>query len=130
MTKSEAQIPQFEHAVQRLEEVLQKEKTDIVRDSAIKRFEFCMDLSWKILKTLLEEEKNVIVHSPNSTFREAYKQGYIEYDDAWITFMQVRNNTVHTYKEILAEETFAILPNVLTHLKQLLQQLKKPTIVK
>lgn len=127
MTKFEAELLQFEQAVERLSEVLKEEKSDIVRDSAIKRFEFCMDLAWKILKTRLEEEKNIIVHSPNNAFREAYKQGYIDYDEAWITFMKMRNDTVHTYKEAFANATYAKLPDVLTHLKQLLQKLKGST---
>ena len=40
MTKLEAAIKQFENVLKRLKEVLEVPKTDIVRDSAIQRFEF------------------------------------------------------------------------------------------
>lgn len=126
MTKLEAELLQFENAIQRLDDVLKEKRSDIVRDSAIKRFEICMDLAWKTLKTKLEEENNVIVHSPNNAFREAYKQGYIDYDEAWIAYMKMRNDTVHTYKEAFANATYAKLSDVLSHLKQLLKKLKKP----
>jgi nucleotidyltransferase substrate binding protein (TIGR01987 family) len=61
MTKLEALKNQYQKAVKRLDEILKEEKSDIVRDSAIKRFEFTFDLSWKLLKTYLEEEKGVFL---------------------------------------------------------------------
>jgi hypothetical protein len=51
MTKLDALKNQYQKAVKRLDEILKEEKSDIVRDSAIKRFEFTFDLSWKLLKT-------------------------------------------------------------------------------
>lgn len=41
MTKFEATIKQFESVLMRFDEVLAVPKNDIVRDSAIQRFEFC-----------------------------------------------------------------------------------------
>jgi len=38
-------IEDFEKATLKLEEVLKLEETEVVRDSAIKRFELCFDLS-------------------------------------------------------------------------------------
>ena len=43
-------LEDFEKAVKRLEEVLELKKTEVVRDSAIKRFELCFDLAWKTIK--------------------------------------------------------------------------------
>ena len=40
MTKLEALKKQYKKALLRFEEILAEEKNDIVRDSAIKRFEF------------------------------------------------------------------------------------------
>lgn len=45
MTKFESLIEDFGNALKRFEEILREEKTDIVRDSAIKRFEIVFDLS-------------------------------------------------------------------------------------
>lgn len=45
MTKLAATIKQFETALMRLKEALAVEKTDIVRDSAIQRFQFTLDLA-------------------------------------------------------------------------------------
>ena len=124
MTKLESQIEQFEKSVKRLEEVLKQEKNDFMRDSSIQRFEIAMDLAWKVLKSILEEKDNVVVHSPTSAFREAYKQGYLDNDGDWITFMKMRNETAHIYKEEMADEVYTKLPVVLGKLRNLLQNLK------
>jgi len=47
MSKLEAIIKQYRQAIKRFEEVLEHEKSDIVRDAAIQRFEFSFDLAWK-----------------------------------------------------------------------------------
>ena len=52
MTKFEKHLEDFKKAVERLEEVLKLEKTDITRDSAIKRFEIAVDTGWKALNYL------------------------------------------------------------------------------
>ena len=113
MSKTEAITNQYKQAVQRLQEALQAPKTDMARDSAIKRFEFCFDLAWKLLKTLLEEKKGVICASPKDCFREAYKNGLIEYDDFWLQMTDWRNEAVHTYSEQFAEVFYQKLPKAL-----------------
>lgn len=125
MTKFEAVLKQFESALTRFGEVLKVSKTDIVRDSAIQRFEFTMDLSWKTLKAFLEEKKGVICASPKECFREAYRQGIIEYDEDLIKFVDMRNETVHIYKEEVAEKIYSQLADVLNHLSVLLENIKK-----
>lgn len=125
MTKLEVTIQQFEKAVRRLKEVLELEETDIIRDATIQRFEFTLDISWKMLKTFLEEKKGIICVSPKECFREAYRQGVIDYDEDWIEFVNMRNETVHTYNEDIAKEIYNKLPNTLSHFESLLEIIKK-----
>lgn len=123
-TKLEALKEEFQEAVQRLEEVLREEKTDFIRDSAIKRFELAFDLSWKLLKAFFEE-KGVICVSPLGCFKEAYHQGLIDYEPAWVEMVKTRNKTAHTYKEALAEEVYNNLPEILKAFQKLLPVLLK-----
>ena len=127
MTKLEAVTKQFEEALARFREVLQMPKTDVIRDSAIQRFEFTLDLAWKTVKAFLEEKKGIRSSSPKDCFREAYHQGLIEYSDAWIKFVDMRNETVHTYKQEIAEQIYSQLPEVLKHATQLLSVIKSNT---
>ena len=125
MTKFEATFKQFEGALNRFKEVLSVPKTDIVRDSAIQRFEFTLDLSWKTVKAFLEEEKGIVCASPKECFREAYRQGIIDYDNEWLKFVDMRNETAHIYKEETAEKIYAHLPNVLKHLEILYKKINR-----
>lgn len=125
MSKLEAIIKQFEKALQRLDEVLKEPKNAIIRDSAIQRFEFSLDLAWKSIKVFLEEQKGITCSSPKDCFREAYRQDLIEYDDTWIKYVDMRNETVHTYKEEIADKIYSELPTVLKYLQNLLEALKK-----
>ena len=113
-------MKEYQEAVMGLEEVLKKPKDGFMRDSAIKRFELAFDLAWKTIKAFLEE-KGLVCISPVSCFKEAYRQGLIEYNDAWVKeLVETRNKTVHTYDEDLAEEVYAALPNILDSLHKLL----------
>ncbi len=78
MSKLEALLNQFQNALARFREVLDMPENDVVRDSAIQRFEFTLDLSWKTLKALLEVQKGIVCASPKECFREAYRQGILD----------------------------------------------------
>ena len=120
MEKETEQLNQLIQATNRLEEVLKEPVSSIIKDSAIQRFEFCMDLTWKTLKTFLETNHGIIVKSPKETFKESYKVKMISFDNTWIEFVDLRNNTVHTYNEKLADLTFIQLPKYLELIKTLI----------
>ena len=129
MTKFTSLLPDFKQALKRLEEVMAVPKTDIVRDSAIERFESCFDLSWKTLKAYLEEAHNVSCVSPKTCFREAYNKNLIkEYDTFWLQLADLRNQTVHTYKMAVAEEVYSQLPKALEHFTQLVKAMEEAKI--
>lgn len=62
--KLEKLTKDLEKILLKLEEVLSLEKSEINRDSAIKRFEIAFDIAWKALKTYLEEKYGIICKSP------------------------------------------------------------------
>ncbi|MFQ5456682.1 MAG: HI0074 family nucleotidyltransferase substrate-binding subunit [Nitrospirota bacterium] len=119
MSKFESIWEDFRKSLKRLEEVLKEEKTEIVRDSAIKRFEIAFDLAWKTVKAYLEDQHNLTCVSPQSCLREAFRVGLIDYDDYWMEITKARNLTVHTYNEILAERIYNELPHVIVTFKNL-----------
>lgn len=124
MTKLSAQMEQLKKVLSRLNEVLAMPQSDVVRDSAIQRFEFTLDLSWKAVKTFLEEKKGIICVSPKECLREAYRQGLVAYNDEWIKLVDLRNETVHTYNEETAEKIFSQLPPAVLLFEDLLVKLK------
>jgi len=124
MSKLDSLIEDLEKAILRLEEVLKEKKNDFIRDSAIKRFEISFDIAWKTIKAFLEYHHNAICTSPKTCFREAYKQGLIEYDEFWIEIADYRNKTTHIYREEVAEEVYAILPKIVSYFQKLLENIK------
>lgn len=119
MTKLDALKKQFEQALQRLEEILKEEKTMIVRDAALKRFEFVFDLAWKVMRAFLKENKGIECVSPKDCIKEAYRQGIIGYDEIWLKMCDWRNEIVHAYGEAYAENLYKQLPEVFIACRQL-----------
>ena len=113
----------YGNAVKRFEEILQEPFSDIVRDSAIKRFELTFDLSWKAVKDYIELE-GVPCSSPKSCFREAFRLGIITYDDFWLEIVDMRNEATHSYDESYADKIYKTLPKTLEYFSLLQIQLK------
>ena len=71
-------------------------ETDQEKAGAVQAFEFCYELSWKIMKRVLEH-RGLEVGSPKDTFRKAFEEGIISDPELWFEFQKKRNLTVHTY---------------------------------
>jgi nucleotidyltransferase substrate binding protein (TIGR01987 family) len=94
----------FLNALSRLKEAAaQDNKSDIVIDAIIQRFEFTVELTWKFLKEYLEEQ-GIAALTPKEVMREAFAAGIIKGDDNWLRMLKDRNLTSHTYNEELAQE--------------------------
>jgi nucleotidyltransferase substrate binding protein (TIGR01987 family) len=112
----------FESSLQRLEESYKKTVENIdsdlykfFRDSTIQRFEFTVEIFWKLLKNVLKKNEGIECNSPKSCIREFFASGYINEDNAKL-FMEMiddRNMTSHTYHEEVAEIIFSKLKNYL-----------------
>ena len=120
MTKKDALRADFVKALTRLEEALALPKNDIVRDSAIQRFEISFELCWRFLKAYLEEEHNTACTSPRTCFRAAFRMGVIADDPFWIELTVLRNYTVHTYNEERAEYVYSRLPETVGRFRAVL----------
>lgn len=77
-----------------------------IRDSIIKRFEFCFDLFWKCLKEHLLKAYGIVVASPRPTFREAFQQSLLDMHEfeQCEKMLEDRNNTSHRYDEEMSED--------------------------
>jgi nucleotidyltransferase substrate binding protein (TIGR01987 family) len=110
VTKIRSLRADFERAFHRLDEALAPPKNPIVRDSAIQRVEISFELCWKFLKAYLEEQHNAVCTSLRTCFRTAFRHGVIDNDPFWLDLTAVlRNYTVHTYNEQLADYVYSRL---------------------
>ena len=108
----------FEKAYMRLKEAMEmKELTELERNGLIQRFEFTLDLSWKVMKDFLEEQGFAFKPSPKNTLRMAQQSNYITYAQELIDGLDIRNELSHDYsgekfeflEQKLREKTFIAL---------------------
>lgn len=113
-------IEEFGKALKSLEEVIALPKTDITRDAAIQRFEFCVELSWKTSKKIMGTNTS----SPKQVIREMAQANLISDVQIWFDAIDKRNITSHTYNESLAEEVFTFIKLFSPHARNLYSKLK------
>lgn len=100
---------------------------DMLEDSCIKRFEYSLELSRKLMKRILkkvygksEEELTV-----NNTFR--YMQGYkyIQNWENWKNYYEKRNNTAHEYNLEKSRKLIEIIPEFIIDSEFFIKNLKE-----
>src|SRR5438552_3651668 len=125
MTKQQAIENGLRDAITRLEEALALPFSDVVRDSAIKRFELCFDLAWKTAKEKLRAE-NIECYSPKSCLSEALRAGFLpaELEKTAQVMLEDRNLSVHTYDSSTADAIYKRLSGYVPVFKALCE--KKP----
>lgn len=74
----DAKINTFEQALGTFKGALLESPSELERDGAIQRFEYCFDLAWKALKRHLEKSGLIDLNSPRSVFAAAYSEGVID----------------------------------------------------
>jgi len=79
-----------------------------VVDVVVQRFEFSIELFWKVLKRILLIEKIDVV-TPRQIMQQAYQARIIEDEQIWLSMLDARNATSHIYGE---DEAYKIYVNV------------------
>jgi nucleotidyltransferase substrate binding protein (TIGR01987 family) len=125
MKFKDVQLDELKKAVIRLKESLALPKTDITRDSTIQRFEFTVELSWKVLQKYLKAQGVKESASPKGIFREAARLNIVNDPEAWLHFIDERNISSHTYKEALADQVYGSAQKLPEFVDQLLAALEK-----
>jgi nucleotidyltransferase substrate binding protein (TIGR01987 family) len=111
-------------ALERLEEALNEDiaVNPLAIDGTIQRFEFCIELFWKVLKKKLAEQ-GIVVKSPKEAFQEAYQLEWIDDQTLWLSMLNDRNESSHTYNDGLAEKIYSQIANYFTKMHEVYKQL-------
>ena len=118
---------EFQLSVAQLGRALEQPYTEFMRDSIIKRFELCFELSWKMLQAYL---RTCAVESrgPKDTFAFALREGLVMDGDVWSEILANRNLTIHTYYEHLATRVYEHIKDeayqAFTQLAEIMKPLK------
>ncbi len=107
---------------QMIDKPMQEDRSNI--DAAIQRFEFTIELFWKLLRRILSD-KGVYVVYPKDVLQQAYKGSLIDDEAEWIVMLRDRNLTSHTYNVQLADTIYSHLPGYYKLIKKSYDQLKR-----
>ncbi|MBY0249011.1 MAG: nucleotidyltransferase substrate binding protein [Nitrospiraceae bacterium] len=117
----------FTQAIARLSNALTAPETDLSRDAAIQRFEFCFELAWKVIQERARTE-GLDCQSSKGCFKLAYKNSWIGEEAGWLAMLEDRNRTAHTYDETLAKTVYRRLSGYLPLFHSLAATLRSPQL--
>jgi len=111
VSMSELSFEALELAIAAVEEGLREHEQYphllTVRDGVIQRFETALDLSQKLSKRVLRDiYKLEPPRIAKNTAREAAEMGLIADAEAWIGYIDARNDTAHTYNAAQLQRGF------------------------
>lgn len=82
------------HSSTALDETIMK----IYRDACIQRFEYSIEMAWKISMKFLGSQ----TMAAKPAIREMARNNLITNPDLWLSFIDARNETSHSYEEDVA----------------------------
>lgn len=100
---------------------------DVVRDAAVKRFEFTYEMAWKMMRRHLQWAGRQDVESlpRRELFRLAARASLIGDPLKWFAYHEARNLTSHTYEEANARKVTTLLKVFVKDTAELLRNLKE-----
>ena len=117
-------IQNFENALERLKEAVKKAKDDLDKDGVIQRFEFTIELLWKVLKEILFYH-GIDCYSPRDCIKKAFRANLIEDDEIILDMLSDRNQSSHIYNQQISEEIFERIQKVYVRYLENLELKKK-----
>ena len=95
-------------ALQEVLDLPDVDKVSYLRDATIQRFEFAVELYWKVLKKFLAYEK-VEATTPRDVLNKAFQYHFVDDESTWLSMIDDRNSTSHIYS---AEEALRIFVKI------------------
>lgn len=132
--KTIGKIANFEKAINTLQvvllEVAKAKNTDayeFYRDSLIQRFEYSIDMFWKMLREFIVEQHGIDVPaSPKAVLKQAFDISIIDETQYQVLISSVndRNLSSHAYHEKIAEQISSHVQGYYLLMQQVTEKLK------
>jgi nucleotidyltransferase substrate binding protein (TIGR01987 family) len=97
--------------------------TDKDKTATVQAFEFCYELSWKLMHRVLRL-RSIEVGYARDTFRKAVHEQLIDDPELWIRFQNARNLTSHSYNKDSLEEIVSIFDSFSIEMNKLIKKLQ------
>lgn len=114
-------LDDFEAGLRQLEAALAGPiKSDLERAGCIQYFEFTFELAWKRIRMKSSELGQPDCLSPKACLKQAFMNGWVGNEGAWLTMLDARNRMSHTYRAKDALKVFESLSGFLPEFNRLL----------
>lgn len=123
--KTQELINNLQKALVKLQEAKTFEPIEALKKSAIQRFEYTFELSWKLMNSILKDQ-GITVYGVKNIIRSASQLGLIDNVSRWFDFAQAHNLTSHIYHEEIADDVYKVAVGDFSNfVAQLLTQAQK-----
>ena len=78
--------------------------SDLEKQGLIQAFEFTHELAWNVMRDYFIFQGNTDIHGSRDALREAFNKGLIEQGEVWMEMIKSRNQTAHTYNQMVADD--------------------------
>lgn len=98
---------------------------DTVKNGQIQKFEYCIELCWKIIKVFLNTVHGVDAVSPKSTIKEFYRVALVTEQEYELLneMLDDRNRLSHIYNELFFEDIYLKLNDYLVVMKKVSEKI-------
>ena len=101
----EQRFKNYQKALRQLERFLKEtDLNDMEEQGLIQAFEYTYELSWNTIKDYLAYQGITDVIGSRDAFRIAYNRGLILEGNIWMSMIESRIKSSHTYNEEIAKE--------------------------
>ncbi|MCZ6874552.1 MAG: HI0074 family nucleotidyltransferase substrate-binding subunit [bacterium] len=120
-------ITPLKNALSTLEEALAvSEPSTLERDGTIQRFEYTVELAWKMMRRhILALGRPEVSSSPKPIVRDAGVEGLVSEVPVWLDFVDKRNLAAHIYSESDAEAVYKTAMRLPEYVHQLISRLEE-----
>lgn len=96
----------FSKALSQLDKFVDKgdELNELEVQGMIQAFEYNFELAWNLIKDYYEYQGSTDIQGSRDAFRLAFNRGLIKDGEGWMSMIQSRSKTSHTYNEDTANE--------------------------
>jgi nucleotidyltransferase substrate binding protein (TIGR01987 family) len=91
------------HYITQNSENIKSKLSEIIEEGLVQRFEYTHELAWKVMKDYAEYQGNNSIGGSRDATREALGLKLISTGDVWMDMIQSRNETSHTYNNVIAQ---------------------------
>jgi len=120
-------LANYKKALAQLSEFVNKADLSKLEEiGLIKAFEFTYELAWNVIKDFYQYQGMTEIQGSRDAFRTAFRQGLIEDGETWMSMIESRIQTTHTYNESVTKDIAKdIINNYYNRFKELEAKLEK-----